>query len=304
MRVEASADAMEPIQTLYEREPAPAEALSAPLRAIYGGGLEFPQARAGRPYVIANFVSTLDGVISYDLPGQRGGGPVSGENEADHALMGLLRACSDVVIFGAKSLSEDSGHVRTPAFIYPPLADAWAELRANHGQPTLPLNVVVSGSGAVDLNEPNFHHPDLRVLIATTNAGGERLAQQELPVGVTALVVEGSANGGVAPGPLLATLRRDYGVRLALHEGGPSLFTSFLRADCLDELFLTLAPQFAGRTDDSQRAALIQGYAFTPASAPWGDLLSVKRSGAHLFLRYELQASAAAISQGSGSSRG
>ena len=123
----------------------------------------------------------------------------------------------------------------------------------------MPLNVVVSGSGAVDLNEPNFHHPGLRVLIATTNAGGARLAQQELPDKVTALVVEGSADGRVAPGPLLAALWRDYGVRLALHEGGPSLFTSFLRADCLDELFLTLAPQFAGRADDSQTTRARQG---------------------------------------------
>lgn len=295
---------MEPIQTLYERESAPAETLSAPLREMYDGGLAFPPTRASRPYVIANFVSTLDGVVSYDLPGQRGGGPISGESEADHAIMGLLRASADAVIFGAKSLSEDSGHVRTPAFIYPPLAAAWAELRANQGQPPLPLNVVVSGSGAVDLNEPNFHHPGLRVLIATTNAGGARLAQQELPDKVTALVVEGSADGRVAPGPLLAALRRDYGVRLALHEGGPSLFTSFLRADCLDELFLTLAPQFAGRADDSRRPALVQGYAFTPASAPWSDLLSVKRSGAHLFLRYRLQGSAAATNQGSDSSRG
>jgi len=248
---------MEPIQTLYEREPAPTETLPAPLREMYGGGLAFPPARDDRPYVIANFVSTLDGVVSYDLPGRRGGGPISGENEADHAIMGLLRACAHAVIFGAKSLSEDSGHVRTPAFIYPPLAAAWAELRADQGHPALPLNVVVSGSGAVDLHEPNFHHPGLRVLIATTNAGGERLAQQELPDGVTALVVERSADDGVAPGPLLATLWRDYGVRLALHEGGPSLFTSYLRADCLDELFLTLAPQFAGRADDSRRPALV-----------------------------------------------
>jgi riboflavin biosynthesis pyrimidine reductase len=295
---------MEPVQTLYEREPAPTATLSAPLSEIYGGGLAFPPALDDRPYVIANFVSTLDGVISYDLPGQRGGGPISGENEADHAIMGLLRASADAVIFGAKSLSEDSGHVRTPAFIYPPLATAWAELRANQGQPALPLNVVVSGSGAVDLNEPNFHHRGLRVLIATTSAGGERLAQQELPDGVMALVVEASAGGGVAPGPLLAALRRDYGVRLAVHEGGPSLFTSFLRANCLDELFLTLAPQFAGRADGSRRPALVQGYAFTPASAPWSDLLSVKRSGEHLFLRYQLRESAAATSQGSDSSRG
>jgi riboflavin biosynthesis pyrimidine reductase len=295
---------MKPIQTLYEREPAPTATLSAPLGEMYGGGLAFPRARDDRPYVIANFVATLDGVVSYDVPGRRGGGPISGENEADHAIMGLLRACADAVIFGATSLSEDSGHVRTPAFVYPPLAVAWAELRANQGQPTLPLNVVVSGSGAVDLNEPNFHYPGLRVIIATTNAGEARLAQQELPNGVTALVVEESANGGVAPGPLLVALRRDYGVRLAVHEGGPRLFTSFLRADCLDELFLTLAPQFAGRARGSRRPALVQGYAFTPSSAPWSDLFSVKRSGEHLFLRYQLRGSAVATSQGSGSSRG
>lgn len=285
---------MEPVQTLYERDPAPIETLPVRIAALYGGGLSFPPPFADRPYVIANFVATLDGVISYDAPGQRGGGPISGENEADHALMGLLRAAAGAVIFGARSLSEDSGHVRTPAFIYPPLAAAYAELRARQAQSALPLNVVVSGSGAVDLDEPNFHHPGLRVLIATTQAGAERLAKQNLPEGVTALAVEESPGGGVAPGSLLAALRRDYDVRLALHEGGPSLFTSFLEAHCLDELFLTLAPQLAGRDKDTQRPALVQGHAFAPGNAPWSDLRSVKRAGEHLFLRYGLRAASAA----------
>jgi riboflavin biosynthesis pyrimidine reductase len=295
---------MEPIHTLYERDPAPAETLPTALAEMYDGGLVFPEERDDRPYVIANFVATLDGVVSYALPGRSGGGPISGGNEADHAIMGLLRAAADAVIFGAKSLSEDSGHVRTPAFIYPPLTSAYAELRARQRRPALPLNVVVSGSGAVDLTEPNFHHPGLRVMIATTTAGAARLAQRELPAGVTALVTEGSAGGGVAPGPLLDALRRDYGVRLALHEGGPSLFTSFVRADCLDELFLTLAPQLAGRADNSRRPALVEGHAFSPESAPWSDLLSVKRAGEHLFLRYQLRTNATTRDPLSGSSRG
>src|SRR5947209_8488951 len=137
---------MEPMQTLYERDPTPSETLPAPLAALYGGELAFPEAREDRPYVIANFVATLDGVVSYELPGQRGGGPISGENEADHALMGLLRASADAVLFGAGSLHEDSGHVRTPAFVYPSLAAAYADLRARQGRDALPLNVVVSGS--------------------------------------------------------------------------------------------------------------------------------------------------------------
>jgi riboflavin biosynthesis pyrimidine reductase len=290
---------MEPIQTLYERAHAHAETLPAPLAEMYGGGLAFPAERDGRSYVIANFVATLDGVVSYDLPGQRGGGPISGENEADHAIMGLLRASADAVIFGARSLNEDSGHIRTPAFIYPPLSPGYAELRARQGQPALPLNVVVSGRGAVDLNEPNFHLPGLHVLIATTQAGARRLAQQKLPERVTALVIEESVAGGVSPGPLLATLQRDFGVRIALHEGGPSLFTSFLRADCVDELFLTLAPQFAGRAPNSRRPALVEGHAFAPGNASWSDLLSIKRAGEHLFLRYRLRApSAPALATG------
>jgi riboflavin biosynthesis pyrimidine reductase len=295
---------MEPIQTLYERDPAPAETLPEPLARLYDGGLTFPAPRDARPYVIANFVATLDGVISYDLPGRSGGGPISGENEADHAIMGLLRASADAVLFGSRSLSEDSGHVRTPAFIYPPLAAVYADLRARQRRPVLPLNVVVSGSGVVDLSEPNFHHPGLRVVIATTPAGAARLASRELPVGVMALPVEESADGGVAPGHLLAALWREHGVRLVVHEGGPSLFTSFLRASCLDELFLTLAPQIAGRAGDARRPALVEGHAYSPEHAPWSDLMSVKRTGAHLFLRYRLRAPSPATGPASGSSRG
>jgi riboflavin biosynthesis pyrimidine reductase len=285
---------MEPIRTLYERDPAPVETLPPALAAMYGGGLAFPAGSNTRPWVVANFVATLDGVVSYDLPGQRGGGPISGENEPDHAIMGLLRASTDAVIFGAKSLSEDSGHVRTPAFIYPPLAPAYAELRARQGLPTLPLDVVVSGSGAVDLSEPNFHHPGLRVLIATTAAGAARLAERTLPEGVGAREVAGAEDGEVSPIALLALLWREHGVRIALHEGGPRLFTAFLRAGGLDEMFLTLAPQLSGRAMDAPRRALVEGSAFTPESAPWSALLSVKRAGDHLFLRYRLSAPAAA----------
>jgi len=277
---------MEPIQTLYEREPPPAATLPPALAALYDGELAFSPAPGDRPLVIANFVATLDGVVSYALPGQRGGGAISGESEPDHAVMALLRAEADAVLFGAGSLHEDSGHVRTPEFIYPTLATAWAELRARQGRSLLPLNVVVSGSGVVDLREANFHHPGLRVVIATTQAGAARLAERDLPLGVETVAVESAADGGVSPRALLTTLRRDYGVQLALHEGGPRLFTAFLRAGCLDEIFLTLAPQFAGRAGDIARPALVEGHAFTPADAPWTNLISVKRAGDHLLLRY------------------
>lgn len=65
------------------------------LAALYGGELAF-ETPDERPSVLANFVSTLDGVISYTLPGRSGGGEISGNNLADAFVMGLLRALADL----------------------------------------------------------------------------------------------------------------------------------------------------------------------------------------------------------------
>ncbi|MGH2514714.1 MAG: dihydrofolate reductase family protein [Ktedonobacterales bacterium] len=232
---------MHSLQSLYERSSEPDESLPPALAALYGGGLAMPDALAARPYVLANLVSTLDGVVSYNSPGESGGGPISGESEEDHMVMGLLRARADAVLFGAGSLHGDSGHVRTPAFIYPALANEYAAYRARLGLAELPLNVVVSGSGRVDLREPTFHTRGLRVLIATTAAGAIRLARETLPTGVEVRAVSREMSqpedGDGSPIPmkaLLALLRRDYGVRVALTEGGPRLLASFVAAGLLD----------------------------------------------------------------------
>jgi len=55
---------------------------------------------------------------------------------------------------------------------------------------------------------------------------------------------------------------------------------------CVDELFLALAPQVAGRNMESQRPELIAGVEFLPETAPWLDIVSVKQRGNHLYLRY------------------
>jgi len=295
---------LEPLATLYEREPAPAGTLPPALAALYDGGLAIPEGTGARPYVVANFVETIDGVVSYDdAPGKNGGGPISGESKPDHAVMGLLRALADAVIVGAGSLNAEAGHLHTPAFIYPPLAAEYATWRERLGRGARPpLTVVVSASGRVNLDEATFHQPFIPpllaregsgvgfALIATTRAGAALLAAHGLPAGVEAFAVGEDDAGGVAPGALLEVLAREHGVRVALHEGGPRLFAAFLAAGCVDELFLTFAPQFAGRARGSRRPALVEGRAFAPEGAPWAALLSVKRAGGHLFLRYRLGA--------------
>jgi riboflavin biosynthesis pyrimidine reductase len=274
-----------PLTTLYERSPAPSRSAFPELvRVLYGGDLAFPR-RPDRPRVIANFVQTLDGVVSFAIQGHSGGGEISGFDPADRFVMGLLRSFADAVMVATGTLHADSGHVRTPSFIYPEARDLFAELRSQaSGRRTDPLNVIVTGSGAVDVSEPTFHTPGLETVIVTTAEGERRLRSehgQRLDVTRVRAVAE---KGPVPPAAVIGVLRREFGVELLLHEGGPRLLGAFLRARMVDELFLTVAPQIAGR-ETAHRPSLAEGVAFLPRMAPWFDLQSVKRAGSHLFLR-------------------
>lgn len=279
---------MEPMITLYEHEVAPAQTLPAPLAQLYGGGLVIPQGVPNeRPYVFANLVETMDGIVSYNAPGQHGGGMISGGSKQDQMVMGILRAEADAVIFGSSSLRDDGGHIRIPSFIFPELTEEYSALRVLLGkQEPLPMSVVMSSSGRLDLAEPTFHTADLRVVIATTKRGYEYLVRQQVPASTDVCIVE-SADGSVSPQETLRLLAREYGVRMALYEGGPTLLASFLAEHLLDELFLTFAPQLAGRDKRLQRLGLVEGYAFQPQDAPWATLLGVKQAGSHLLLRYK-----------------
>src|ERR1051326_8378211 len=275
---------MDTIRTLFERTPQLATAFPDELATLYDGGLTF-ETRQDRPLVIANFVSTIDGVVSYALPG-RSGGEISGFNEADHFIMGVLRAHADAVLCGAGSMNADTGHVRTPGFVYPPARDLYADLRQRLGKTSPePLTVVVSASGQVNLSEANFHTPGVETLIVTTDAGTERLRADPNAQTVTHIRSLG-AGASLAAEAILDLLGNEFGLRIVLNEGGPVILTSFLEARCIDELFLTLAPQLAGRDADHARPSLIDQHAFLPETAPWGHLLTLKQAGDHLFLRY------------------
>ncbi|MGH2514713.1 MAG: hypothetical protein ACRDHP_03575 [Ktedonobacterales bacterium] len=52
---------------------------------------------------------------------------------------------------------------------------------------------------------------------------------------------------------------------------------------------MTIAPQLAGRSAASPRLALLEGLAFSPTTAPWAELISLKRAGYHLLARYSFR---------------
>ena len=74
--------------------------------------------------------------------------------------------------------------------------------------------------------------------------------------------------------------------KLILVEGGPRLLGDFYAERLIDEQFLTLAPQIAGRDTDDRRLSLVMGQAFAPGDPLWGTLIDARRGSSHLFLRY------------------
>jgi riboflavin biosynthesis pyrimidine reductase len=260
------------------------------LRTMYGGDLRFPVS-GDAIYVIGNFVSTLDGVVSFGIPGQSGGGEISGFNAMDRFIMGLLRASADAVLVGAGTLRDTSaGHLWLADHVYPEAGKLYATYRQEVlNKVEAPLNVIVSGSGAVDLQKSVFQTNRVRTLVFTSPQGKARLTANGLETlsSVEARVVD-NTGGRLSPVSILKLLREEFHVELLLHEGGPTLFGDFVAHNCVDELFLTMAPQLAGRDNKRQRPGILSGVAFSPESAPWLKVASMKRSRDHLYLRYRL----------------
>ena len=281
-------NALTPLESLFDVDRGKDLPLPPELATLFGR-LQFPPhpPHPYRPYIIGNFVSTLDGVVSLGEPGYSGGGEISGFNQHDRMVMGLLRAISDAVIVGAGTLRSVPHHLWTAEYIYPSLADAYQQLRVNLGKPEPPLNVIVTARGNINLDLPVFQSGKVPVLIVTTPHGLERISASSLPASVQ--VMSAQSPGPVSARAILEAVSHVRRSDAILVEGGPQLMGDFFAEGRLDELFLTLAPQIAGRDSSSDRPGLVAGKRFAPEHPLWGTLIGVKRGGDHLFLRYAFE---------------
>lgn len=221
--------------------------------------------RAGpdRPYVVANFVASLDGRAS--LTGESA--PLS--NPADRALFHELRAQADAILVGTGTLRVER---------YGRLAKN-AELRAKRERAGLradPLGVVISRSLDVPFDIPLFQDPDSTVVLYTAEDG-------EVPPTPARVEVRRCAPIDLRPGNVLAALRQEFGVRSVVCEGGPRLFAAVIADGALDELFLCLAPWLAGGGD----APTITVGPELPAPASL-ELVTAFEFEHALFLRYRV----------------
>lgn len=261
---------LEPFEILFEETELPSGSLPTALAKIYGGDLGFHEH-----CVFANFVSTVDGVVA--IPALQGSNElVAGGSKADHFVMGLLRAVADVVLVGAGVLKDSKQGTWRPDKVYPPAADAFAELRRRTGRPPAPEVAVLTGLGSVDPSHPLFA---TGAVVLTSEKGAARL--DGLPAASTVVSLGDETR---FDGRTVVEALRERGHRLILSEAGPHVFGSLLEAGVVDELFLTTSPLLAGQNGEGSRLSLVEAAGFVPLL----ELrpLSLRRHGRHLFARY------------------
>lgn len=249
----------------------PAYKLPADLQHLYGG-LGFTT-----PLVYSNFVSSLDGVVTLGSK-PSAGSIISGKYPADRFLMGLLRACADAVVIGAGTMRATPGHLWTPAHVYPALATEFTALRSSLGRSPEPVLVLLTESGDLD-----FSHPALvkGATVVTSTAGAKKIGHRLPPTCELIAMGEGKS---LDLGKVIGELR-GRGLQVLLTEGGPHVMGQLLEGNLLDEAFLTLSPVVAGRGAD-RRFGMVEGIELLPDNGAWSRLLSARRHGDYLFLRY------------------
>jgi riboflavin biosynthesis pyrimidine reductase len=274
---------LSPLETLVEARRGRLVKLAPDLARLYGN-LRMTQPRS-RQHVFSNFVSTLDGVVSLRIAGHAGGADISGSSVQDRMVMGLLRATADVVVVGSGTLAADPRHIWTPDGICPELADDYRTLRAELRKRAAPMNVIVSGSGRLDLRLPVFSSGRVPALVVTTTAGARNLLKQKMPRSLQIRAIP-RFRREIPPSSILKALDDMNAGNRVLVEGGPRLLGDFYAERLVDEQFLTLAPQVAGRVEGDGRPGFAMGKAFPPGHGRWGTLAEVRRGESQLFLRY------------------
>jgi riboflavin biosynthesis pyrimidine reductase len=182
---------------------------------------------AGRPWLRANMVASLDGSAVKDGRSAGLGG------SADKAVFDVLRGLADVVLVGAGTARAEGYRAMRPK---PP----YAELRAAEGRRPAPVLALVSRSLGLDPGSEMFGGAERTVVV--THAGADPAARRRLAA-VADVVIAGeqTVDLGAALDELTAR-----GLGRVLCEGGPSLLADVASAGRLDELCLTLSPQLVG----------------------------------------------------------
>lgn len=244
--------------TLNRLHPRPGETTAEELAGQLDLGSRAPD---GRPYVVVNMVSTLDGRAALD-------GQTRGLSSGmDRTLFHLLRSAGDALLVGA-------GTLRTERYGEAVKNDELRAVRERHGLDPVQPTVIVSARLLLPSDLPLLQSPGAPVIVATA-------ADHELEGVVADVTYE--RTGDDLP-LLLARLRAEHGIRSLVCEGGPTLLSHLLAAGLVDELFLSISPRLSGGGDEP---TITTGPALAePAD---GELVWLCEAGGELFTRWRIR---------------
>jgi riboflavin biosynthesis pyrimidine reductase len=190
---------------------------------------------ATAPLISLVFVQSRDGNTGADDPGVLGGGPVD-----QHLIYeGLSRVAVDAVLAGGKTTEGDEVFF---SIWHPQLV----ALRTKLGLGRHPAQIVVTGSGSVDLERSLvFNVPDVPVFILASPDGCRRLEQAVSRRPHIELVPIGGAD--LRPG--LEYLRRARGIRRISSIGGRRTASALIDEGLVQELTLTTTARHGGEPD-------------------------------------------------------
>lgn len=182
--------------------------------------MSYPRGRSDRPWVMANFVTTIDGAAVVD------GGSTAINDHDDREMFAAMRAVPDFILVGANTLRAEN---------YKPtgLDERRRKARLDARLEAAPHLVTVSRSLDFDPEAPAFGDPENRVTILTDQgAPDERFGELSEVADVVRL-------HSTDAGDIIHYMRM---ARVVLCEGGPSLMGQLIAAGLVDEMALTVSP--------------------------------------------------------------
>jgi riboflavin-specific deaminase-like protein len=188
--------------------------------------------RAGpRPFVLVNMAMSADGKIA-----SANRAVTTFGSARDLAHLYELRATADAILSGARTI-EETGATLGPG------GDRHRRRRLRDGRAEFPLRVIASGRASIDPASPIFHRGNAPIVLLTT-ARAPRARLRRLGPHLAGVIASGDERIDFAAA--LAALRKDWGVRRLLCEGGGELNDALFRAGLVDELHLTVCPLVIG----------------------------------------------------------
>ncbi|GJM40976.1 MAG: GTP cyclohydrolase-2 [Ardenticatenaceae bacterium] len=177
----------------------------------------------GRPFVTLSYAQSVDGSITH-----KRGQPLALSGQESMTLTHQLRASHDAILVGIGTVLAD---------------DPRLTVRLVAGQDPQPI--IVDSHLRLPITAKLLTQHPRKPIIATTETAASTKEHALLDTGATVIRLPATTNGQVSLPALLASLPQ-FNIRRLMVEGGAGIITSFLMAQLVDRMVITVAPLLVG----------------------------------------------------------